>query len=39
MGDQRNAAEIAALMEQAGLREMETRAIDGEQSIVVGWKR
>lgn len=39
MGDQRNAAEIAALMEQAGLREMETRAIDGEQSIVIGWKR
>lgn len=39
MGDQRNAAEIAALMEQAELREMETRAIDEEQSIVVGWKR
>jgi len=38
-GDQRNAAEIAALMEQAGLRDMETRPIDGEQSIVVGWKR
>ncbi|MBT4503359.1 MAG: hypothetical protein HOC74_36855 [Gemmatimonadetes bacterium] len=38
-GDQRNAAEIAALMEQAGLREMESRAIDREQSIVVGWKR
>jgi hypothetical protein len=39
MGDQRNAMEIAALMEQSGLREMETRTIDGEQSIVVGWKR
>ncbi len=38
-GDQRTAGEIAALMEQVGFQDMETRPIDIEQSIVVGWKR
>lgn len=38
-GDQRTAKEIAALMEQSGFQDMETRAIDTEQSIVIGWKK
>ena len=38
-GDQRTGREIAALMEKAGFREMETRPVDSEHSIVVGWKQ
>lgn len=38
-GDQRTAGEIAALMERAGFREIERRPVDGEHSIMVGWKR
>jgi SAM-dependent methyltransferase len=37
-GDQRTAGEIAALMEEVGFRKMETRPVDGEHSIVIGWK-
>lgn len=39
MGDQRTGAQIASLMEKAGFRDMETRPVDGEHSIVIGWKR
>ena len=38
-GDQRTAGEIGALLAQVGFRDMETRPIDGEQSLVIGWKR
>ena len=37
MGDQRTEAEIAALMQEAGLHEVERRDVDREQSIVIGW--
>ena len=37
-GDQRTSEEIADLMMKAGFRNMETRPIDPEQSLVVGWK-
>jgi len=37
-GDQRTAAEIGALLERSGFRDIETRPIDREQSIVIGWK-
>ncbi len=38
-GDQRNADEIAALLKQAGFADTECRAIDHEQSIVIGQKK
>lgn len=38
-GDQRTAGEITALMEQAGLRDIESRPVDGEHSMVIGWKK
>lgn len=38
-GDQRTASEIGKLMEQAGFTNTESRPIDHEQMIVVGWKR
>lgn len=38
MGDQRTADETAALLRQAGFAGIETRPIDQEQSIVIGWK-
>ena len=38
-GDQRTGTEISALMARAGFRDMETRPVDTEHSIVVGWKR
>lgn len=37
-GDQRTAAEIYDLMAKAGFKNMESRFIDSEQSMVVGWK-
>ena len=39
MGDQRTASEISALLAEVGFRHMETRPIDKEQSIVIGWKK
>jgi len=38
MGDQRTSDEISQLMDQVGFTRMETRAVDNEQSIVIGWK-
>ena len=38
-GDQRTAGEIYVLMAQVGFQGMETRPVDGEHSIVIGWKR
>lgn len=38
-GDQRTASEISALMKQVGFRDMETRPVDTEHSVVIGWKR
>jgi hypothetical protein len=38
-GDQRTADEIALLMAQAGFGNMETRRVDAEQSIIIGWKK
>jgi SAM-dependent methyltransferase len=38
-GNQRTGKEIMALMKRAGFSDTETRPIDGEQSIVIGWKR
>jgi hypothetical protein len=38
-GVQRTAGEIAALLSGSGFADTETRAIDPEQSIVIGWKR
>lgn len=37
-GIQRTAGEIAVLMARAGLTRMETRPLDHEQSLVIGWK-
>ncbi|MFA6110964.1 MAG: methyltransferase [Candidatus Latescibacterota bacterium] len=37
-GIQRTAGEIAALMVQVGLGRTETRPLDHEQSLVIGWK-
>ncbi|MDD5707802.1 MAG: methyltransferase [Kiritimatiellae bacterium] len=39
MGEQRTAAEISSLMAKAGFRDMETRPVDSELSIVIGWKK
>jgi len=38
-GDQRTADEIADLMAKSGFCDMETRPVDTEQSIIIGWKR
>jgi hypothetical protein len=38
-GDQRTAREIGRLLEQTGFSGIESRSVDGEQSLVVGWKR
>jgi hypothetical protein len=38
-GDQRTADEIADLMAKSGFCDMETRPVDTEQSILIGWKR
>ncbi len=38
-GDQRTAGEIGALLEQAGFADVESRPIDNEQTIVVGYKK
>ncbi len=38
-GDQRTGRQVAALLEQAGFRDIGCRPLDHEQSIVVGWKR
>lgn len=38
-GDQRTSAEIGALLAKAGFSDLETRPIDAEQSIVIGWKK
>jgi hypothetical protein len=38
-GDQRTASEIAALMEKVGFQGMETRTVDTEHSIIIGWKK
>lgn len=37
-GDQRTAVQIGALLEAAGFGRVETRPVDGEQSLVIGWK-
>lgn len=37
-GDQRTFSEISALMAKVGFINMESRLIDSEQSIVIGWK-
>jgi len=39
MGDQRTAREISALMHAAGFTDTESRPVDAEQSIVIGWKK
>ena len=38
-GDQRTSAEVGTLLSKAGFAEIETRAVDREQSIVIGWKK
>ena len=38
-GDQRTSAQIEALMYEAGFRSTESRPIDHDQSIVIGWKK
>jgi hypothetical protein len=38
-GNQRNAAEIQGLLRDAGFIDTESRPIDSDQSIVIGWKR
>ncbi len=38
IGDQRTSKEISELMEASGFHNMETKPIDKDQSIVVGWK-
>lgn len=38
IGDQRTAREIGALMDKAGFERFESREVDHEQMIVVGWK-
>lgn len=36
-GDQRTAGQIGALLEAAGFGGIESRPVDGEQSLVIGW--
>jgi hypothetical protein len=38
-GDQRTAGEIGALLEQAGFSGIDSRPVDDEQSLVIGWRR
>ena len=38
-GDQLTAEEIKVLLERSGFTDVESRPIDNEQTIVIGWKK